>query len=155
VAVDAGGGNDAVTLEAGDVNGVLAFAAYGGNGTDTLSATVGGVAADALAAVALDGGWGHDAISATAAGVIDGYLAVALSGGIGADAITGEIEVAADSTGSVAALVNGGIGDDNLTLNVTGDGLNGLVRFAAVMNGGLGFDTGIATDNVTKISIEA
>ena len=155
VLVDAGSGNDTVTLEAGDVAGQFAFAAYGGGGDDTLSATVGGVAEDAVAAVALDGGWGDDDITGTAAGEIDGYLAVALSGGIGADAITGEIDVAADSTGTVAALVDGGPGDDDLTLNVTGDGLDGLARLIAIMNGGRGTDTGVATDNVTKISIEA
>jgi hypothetical protein len=155
VVVDAGSGNDAVTLEAGDVAGLFAFAAYGGFGNDTLSATVGGVSAGAAAAIALDGGWGDDGITGTAAGEIDGYLAVSLSGGVGIDTIAGEVDVAADSTGTVAALVNGGAGGDDLTLNITGDGLAGLQRLIAIMDGGRGTDTGVATDNVTKISIEA
>jgi hypothetical protein len=155
VVVDAGSGNDTVTLEAGDVAGQFAFAAYGGFGDDSLSATVGGVSEGAAAAVALDGGWGDDDITGTASGEIDGYLALSLSGGAGVDTITGEVDVAADSTGVAAALVNGGAGDDDLTLNVTGDGLEGLERLIAIMNGGRGTDTGVATDNVTKISIEA
>jgi hypothetical protein len=155
VVVDAGSGNDTVTLEAGDVAGQFAFAAYGGGGNDALSATLGGVAEGAAAAIALDGGWGDDAITGSAAGEIDGYLAVALSGGYGVDAIAGEIEVAADSTGTVAAPVNGGPGEDDLTLNVTGDELDGLARLIAIMNGGRGTDTGVATDNVRKISVEA
>ena len=155
VVVNAGSGNDTVTLDAGDVGGQFAFAAYGGSGDDTLSAIVGGVGEDAVAAVALNGGWGNDDITGAASGEIDGYLAVAFSGGYGVDTISGEVDVAADSTGTVAALVNGGAGDDNLTLNVTGDGLDGLARLIAIMNGGRGTDTGVATDNVRKISIEA
>ena len=155
VAVYTGGGNDAVTLDAGDATRSFAFAAFGGGGNDTLSATVGGVAAGAAAAIVLDGGVGNDTISASAAGEIDGYLAVALAGSFGTDTILGEIDAETGSTGRVAAAVAGGFGDDNLTLNVTGTGLGGLASLRAVLRGGPGTDTGVATDNVTKISIEA
>ena len=154
VAIDAGSGNDTVTLNGGDIGGFFSFGAYGGSGTDTLSATVGGVAKDAAAAIGLAGGLDDDKISATAKGEIDGYLAVGLSGGYGNDTITGEIAVADGSTGYVAAYVDGGYGDDTLTLNVTGDGLDELESLKAVMYGGPGTDTGVATDNVIKISIE-
>jgi hypothetical protein len=155
VVIDAGGGNDSVALNAGAVTGQFGFAATGGSGTDELTATVGGVAEDAAAALALDGGIGNDTISATAAGEFDGYFAVGLSGGFGNDTITGEVDVAAGSTGTVVALENGGFGDDDLTLNITGDGLDELDNLIAVQNGGPGTDTGTATDNVTQISIEA
>jgi hypothetical protein len=155
VAVYTGGGNDAVTLDAGDLTRRFAFAVFGGGGDDTLSATVGGVAAGAAATVVLDGGAGNDTISTSAAGEIDGYLAVALTGGFGTDTILGEIDVAAGSTGRVAAAVAGGVGDDDLTLNVTGDGLDELASLRARLHGGPGTDTGVATDNVKQVSIEA
>jgi hypothetical protein len=129
VVVDAGAGNDTVSLEGGAVGGLFAFAATGGAGSDTLSANV--------------------------AGEIDGYLAVALDGGFGNDEVSGTIDVAAGSTGTVVAVVNGGFGDDDLTLNVTGDGLTGLEALVAVMSGGPGTDTGVSTPNVRRISIEA
>jgi hypothetical protein len=129
VAVDAGAGDDTVSLTGGAVGGLFAFAATGGAGTDTLSATV--------------------------AGEIDGYLAVALDGGFGNDTVSGNINVAAGSTGTVAAVVNGGFGNDNLTLTVTGDGLATLEALVAVMNGGPGTDTGVSTPNVRRVSVEA
>ena len=155
VFVDAGSGNDTVTLEAGNVTGQFAFVAHGGSGTDTLSATVGGVAMNATAAVLLDGGSNDDMVSATASGKIDGALAVGLAGGFGNDTVSGDVTVDAGSTGRLLAVTSGGFGDDDLTLNVTGDGLDGLKSLIAVMNGGPGTDTGTATDNVRKISIEA
>jgi hypothetical protein len=154
VVIDAGGGNDTVTLDAGNFGGKFVFAATGGSGVDTLTANVGGVAEDAYAAIALDGGIGDDTISATAAGEYDGYFALALSGNFGNDTITGEVDVAAGSTGRVVAVQAGGFGNDNLTLNVTGDGLTELDELVAIQNGGPGTDTGTATDNVTQISIE-
>jgi hypothetical protein len=155
VAVDAGAGDDTVTLNAGNINGHFAFVANGGAGADTLSATIGGVAVNAAALVALAGGPGADTITANASGKYDGYFALALSGGSENDTITGTVNVAAGSTGQVVALQAGGFGDDNLTLNVTGDGLTGLKSLVAIQDGGPGTDTGVATDNVTKISIES
>ena len=151
----AGGGDDAVTLTAGAITGQFAFAASGGSGADTVSATVGGVAQGATAVIGLDGGSGDDTVSADAQGEYDGYLALALSGGIGNDTVTGSVDVAAGSTGTVIATESGGLGNDELTLNVTGDDLDALDRLIAVQNGGPGTDTGTATDNVTQISIEA
>jgi hypothetical protein len=155
VAVYTGGGDDTVTLDADDLTRRFAFAAFGGGGSDTLTATVGGVAAGTAAAIALDGGVGDDEISADVAGEIDGYLAVALTGGFGVDTIVGEIDAEAGSTGRVSAAVAGGFGNDDLTLNVTGAGLDGLALLRGLLHGGPGTDTGVATTNVTKISIEA
>lgn len=129
VLVDTGSGNDEVTFEAGNIGGLFTFTANGGAGDDTITATV--------------------------AGEIDGYLAIGLGGGNGADTVSGEIDVAADSTGSVVAAVAGGFGDDDLTLNITGDGLETLDQLIGVMTGGPGTDSGTATDNVTQFGIEA
>lgn len=155
VVVDAGAGDDAVTLTAGNIGGQFGFAAGGGAGADTLTATIGGVTVDATAIIALDGGGGIDTINADAVGEYDGEFALALSGGSGNDAVSGTIDVAAGSTGEVVAVVSGGIGDDDLTLNVTGDGLPELGNLIAVLDGGPGTDTATATDNVTQINIEA
>jgi hypothetical protein len=154
VAVSTGGGNDSVTLDAGDVGGRFSFAASGGAGSDTMTATVGGVAPGGRAAVVLDGGRGSDFIDLGATGVIDGTLATRLTGSFGADTIDGAIDVAAGSTGRVSATVAGGLEDDTLGLAVTGAGLDGLSSLHAVMDGGAGTDTGTATDNVNLVSIE-
>ncbi|MCI0702031.1 MAG: hypothetical protein L0241_13190 [Planctomycetia bacterium] len=153
VLVDAGSGDDTVTLTAGNINGQFAFLANGSAGADTLSEVNCDVAAGAVLAIALGGGIGNDTITGTAAGEIDGYFALSLSGGAGNDTITGEVDVAGDSTGQVVAVVSGGFGDDNLTLNVTGDGLTELQTLIAVLSGGLGTDTATATDNVTQIGV--
>ena len=155
VAVYAGAGDDAVTLDAGDVTGRFAFAAFGASGDDTLAATVGGVAAGGVAAVTLNGGRGNDTVSADAAGEIDGYLAVTLTGSFGTDTVEGTIDAAAGSTGRVAALVSGGLGNDTLALNVTGDGAEDIRLLRAILHGGPGTDTGDATDNVRQISVES
>jgi hypothetical protein len=154
VLIDAGSGDDLVALEAGAIGGQFVFAARGSSGADTLTATVGGVAEGAVAAIGLDGGFGDDTVVASAAGEYDGDFGLALSGGFGNDTITAGVDVAPDSTGRVAAVALGGFGDDNLTLNVTGDGVEELAELIAVINGGPGTDTGESTDNVTQISIE-
>jgi hypothetical protein len=154
VAVNTGGGSDAVTLEAGDVGGRFSFAASGGAGSDTLTAIVGGVASGGRAAVVLDGGRGSDFIDLGATGVIDGTLATRLTGSFGTDEVAAAIDVADGSAGRVSAMVSGGLEDDTLGLQVTGAGLDELPSLFALMDGGPGTDTGTVSPNVELVSIE-
>src|SRR5262249_39682607 len=65
LAVELGAGNDTGTLDAskGITSGALRAELEGGDGLDTLSATIGSIAAGARAAVEVEGGKGNDTIN--------------------------------------------------------------------------------------------
>ena len=101
----------------------------------------------------LDGGRGDDLITATYTGDLDGRLNFRADGGGGDDEVVANINLATGSEGEVRARVLGGRGDDTLTLNVLDPDENADVD--ALLDGGAGFDTCVATDNVDVVNCEA
>jgi len=156
-----GGGDDSFDATVtGDIHGYgVAIAAFGGSGKDTLGVHVtGAVDAGAYLGVLLDGDSGDDTINFDYTGQMNGKLGVALVGGYGSDTVAGNITLDSGSTGKVAAAVFGGDGDDTLTLNVTDNsGNTGDTQPSvyALLDGGPGFDTCVATSNVKVINCEA
>lgn len=157
---DLGRGTDTATVNAsaGVSASALAAAVLGGDDVDDLKASVGGVAAGAYAGVALDGGGGGDTVAATFAGELDGTLALAVAGGLDNDTVSGVLDIAAGSTGYLAAAALGGAGDDGLTLRVNDNsgagGASTLAFLAAALDGGAGTDTCVATSNVNVSNCE-
>lgn len=137
------------------------FKMHGLQGDDTLSLDATGVTVDAGAVLAATffGGTGNDTLTATYQGGVNGTLRVRLDGGTGEDTATAELTADAAATGSVDALVKGGTSDDLLTLNLTdnsgGGGASTLSDVVGQIDGGNGFDTAVATDNVEVVRCEA
>jgi hypothetical protein len=152
-----GNGNDTFTADLGhgiDAASTLALQVNGGNGKDNLSVTgTGGGPVAGTLSVQLNGGNGMDAISFDYSAEVDGSLMFTADGGNGKDTISGDVTVAANSTGTVLAHVQGGNGKDDLGLSVTGDGLSGLSKLDASVDGGHGKDTITTTDNVTVLDL--
>jgi hypothetical protein len=81
-------------------------------------------------------------------------LRLAVRGDQGSDRLTARLDVAPQSTGTLAVLLDGGHGDDHLGLAVVTDPQ--LVQLAALVVGGPGFDTCLFTSpGVTVLSCEA
>jgi len=147
-----GNGDDTFTADLGhgiDAASILALQVNGGNGKDNLSVTgTGGGPVAGMLSVQLLGGNGMDSISFSYQAEVDGSLMLTADGGNGKDTIHGDVTAAADSTGSVLAQVLGKNGKDDLALSVTGDGLAGLSKLDALVDGGHGKDAVTVTDNV-------
>lgn len=157
--IDLGGGDDSATLDAslGVASGSLLGTVRGGSGNDTIKADLGPIAANAHVLLTLDGGLGNDTIAATFKGQLNGSLGLAILGGWGQDTLSADITIEAESTGQLATLVSGGPDNDALTLNVNDGtaqaGKTGLSYFFAALDGGLGTDTAIHTDNVSVYNV--
>lgn len=82
---------------------------------------------------------------------VDGEFRFRLDGGDGNDTVTGNLALAAGSTGTAEVLVKGNEGDDRLTLNVTGTARS----LEAKLDGDAGFDRWAATPNVRLSEVEA
>ncbi len=154
VAITTGAGNDSVTIGGTLLSDSLTIGANTGSGDDDVSVNLAGVPVGAAVNLFLSGSAGNDSFNLNASGEIDGTLNIRANGGGGVDTLSGDIDVAAGSTGNVAAILAGSFGDDFLDLSVTGAGLSGIALTAEI-RGGLGIDTGNATSNVTQASIEA
>jgi hypothetical protein len=154
-----GDGDDTFT---GTLNGdVLAgaklrvkVAGHKGNDTFTLNAAGADVAAEALLALDFDGDKGTDTFNVTYQGKVEGTLRLEAEGGKDNDTATVNLTLDTGSTGRVSAEVEGDKGDDNLTLNVNLTTATDTATVKAVLDGGKGTDTGVATDNVLKKGIE-
>jgi hypothetical protein len=154
VSIATGAGNDSVSLNGTSLSDSLTVGVNAGIGDDDISANLAGVPLGATVNLFLSGSAGADSFDLNAAGEVDGALNVLANGGGGVDTLSGDIDVAAGSTGSVRTILAGSFGDDFLDLSVTGAGLVGIALTAEI-RGGLGFDTGVATANVVKVGIEA
>jgi hypothetical protein len=154
LAITTGAGNDSISLNGSTLSDSLTAGINAGIGDDDISVNLAGVPLGAAVNIFLTGGAGNDSFNVNASGEVDGTLNVRANGGGGSDTLSGDIEVAAGSTGTVAAILAGSFGDDFLDLSVTGAGLGGI-GLTAEIRGGLGTDTGVATSNVTQVSIEA
>jgi hypothetical protein len=121
-----------------------------GAGNDTATLEADGVRLGARVEVDVNGGLGNDTITADYAVEVDNRFRIRLDGGLGNDTVTGTVALAAGSTGEVEALVTGGLGDDRLTLNVTGT----ADELEARLDGGLGTDPSASTPNVRLRVVE-
>jgi hypothetical protein len=154
LAVTTGAGNDSISVNGTALSDSLTVGVNAGIGDDDISVNLSGVPVGAAVNLFLTGGSGNDSFDLSAAGEVDGTLNIRANGGGGVDTLSGDIDVGAGSTGTVAAILSGSFGDDFLDLSVTGAGLGGI-GLTAEIRGGLGTDTGVATSNVTQVSIEA
>lgn len=154
VSIATGSGNDSIGLNGTSLNDSLTVGVNAGIGDDDISVNLGGVPLGSTVNLYLTGSAGADSFDLNASGEVDGTLNVRANGGGGADTLSGDIDVAAGSTGTVTAILAGSFGDDFLDLSVTGAGLGGI-GLTAEIRGGLGFDTGVSTTNVVEVGIEA
>ena len=154
VSIATGAGNDSISFNGTALNDSLTVGVNAGIGDDDISANLGGVPLGATVNLFLSGSAGADSFDLNASGEVDGALNVRANGGGGVDTLSGDIDVAANSTGNVTTILAGSFGDDFLDLSVTGAGLGGIALIAEI-RGGLGTDTGVSTSNVTEVGIEA
>src|SRR5262249_54590954 len=98
----------------------------------------------------VDGGDGTDKVSVTYAGVLNGRLDINAKGGNDNDTVSAIVTLGAGSNGVFRGRVKGGNGNDNLTFNILG--ATAAVAIDAVLDGGAGTDTCVATANVTVIN---
>jgi hypothetical protein len=154
VVITTGAGNDSVGISGTSLSDSLTVGVNTGLGDDDVSVNIAGVPLGAVVNLFLSGSAGNDSFDLNASGEVDGTLNLLANGGGGADTMSGDIDVAAGSTGTVRAILAGSFGDDLLDLSVTGAGLAGIALTAEI-RGGLGIDTGTSTANVTQVSIEA
>ncbi len=100
------------------------------------------------------GGAGTDQLSFSYSGEMDGVLRTHLAGGPGGDTESAMIAEAYDSSGSTSASVDGGKGNDTLTLSLSnlppvGDQqASSSEHLAGAINGGKGTNTANYTSNV-------
>jgi hypothetical protein len=154
LAVTSGAGNDSISLNGTALNDSLTVGVNAGIGDDEVGINLGAVPLGAAVNLFLIGGAGADAFDLNASGEVDGTLNIRANGGGGTDTLSGDIDVAAGSTGTVTAILAGSFGDDFLELSVAGVGLGGI-GLNGEIRGGLDFDMGVSTSNVTQTSIEA
>jgi hypothetical protein len=112
----------AATLDGNLLDGSsLDVTARGANGKDTLNfaAPASDVGADASLTVEMQGGNGTDAIDATLGGVLLGDFVFLADGGNGKDEVSGDLTFDVGSTGTADAQVLGKNGKDTLALLVT------------------------------------
>jgi hypothetical protein len=169
-----GSGNDTILVEycaetGGSVNPgdppmvidtPLVTTITGGAGQDDIRVlyeldTLSGVVFNAPIALSVDGGAGDDTISlafgdpSMPSPVLNNLFQMRLDGGAGNDTVAADLYFASNSQGLVDALVRGGLGNDDLTLNIYGIGDPDLIL--ALIDGGGGIDTFHHTDNVQVI----
>jgi len=94
---------------------------------------------------------GADQITADYSVEADDRFRFRLDGGAGNDTLSASLALLAGSQGEVEARVKGGLGDDRLTLNVTGSA--GSLK--AEIDGDEGFDRFARTRNVQVNEVEA
>jgi hypothetical protein len=160
-----GDGNDTldVTLAGGLVGASQArFLVQALKGDDTLGLhATGAVDPAALLDTNIHGGLGNDAIAVDYAGQLGGKFGLTVDGSVGQDTVTATLDAEAGSTGSVRATVRGGTGNDQLTLQVndlaggTSPGTDSLAALLALLDGGTGRDSAVATPNVKVVRCES
>jgi hypothetical protein len=108
------------------------------------------VAAGARLKMILFGQDGNDLIRGYYHGENDGSVSIRdFDGGAGNDIVRGLLQEDVGSTGVNAGIVHGGDGNDQLALFL----LTQNPPIEGLLDGGAGFDTGIATANVTKVNV--
>jgi len=129
----------------------------GGAGNDAITyAGTGDISAGASVSPGISGGAGQDTINATYTGVINGnYIHnLAIDGGAGNDHIVDNVNVKANSTGTVGAssntpaVVQGGSGQDDVRFAVIVDPAATQAQVNAYALGGTGKDVVQRTSNV-------
>lgn len=128
------------------------FHVHGHMGNDTMAfhATGVDIADTSVLAIFLKGGKDDDHLSVDYQGVLAGTLLVRLDGDQGTDTSAANLNAAAGSTGEVRALVKGGQGNDQLTLNVNDQSAtpSSLGVVFALIDGGQGEDDAFHTADV-------
>lgn len=159
-AFDLGRGNDTARIKfAGDLEGYsyACFNVDGADGNENISvdATNVNIAEQAGMSLYLEGENGLDTINVAYSGVLKGGIHMVAEGGQGNDTIAANFTIRATSFGKLLATVDGGRGDDNLTLNVFdnsgGGGQTTLQKLKAVIVRGGGKDTITKTPNVQVV----
>ena len=105
--------------------------------------------AGASLAVNLKGGAGTDVASFTYDGVLDGHLNLTNDGNGGKDKVSADITLEAGSDGFLDAAVRGRQDNDKLTFLLTDNSAGTAHITQALLDGGPGHDTCVATPNVT------
>jgi hypothetical protein len=175
IKVNLGSGNDkfqtAMCPQHFKTGASLAFDVNGSLGNDDLRVDMAtyNFAPDygASLSVKLDGGFGSDYVAASYKGELDGNLSIVAIGGPGAGlfaGLDGNDTVAANvllttgphnhSEGLAYVRVQGGYGNDHLTLATRKESSWDPAAVDAAADGGPGFDTLTRTSNVTKKSCE-
>lgn len=181
ILVKGASGDDSVTLDVGEMyRGRFRFVALMGDGDDSfqgnLTGALGGRSRVAIAVVGMNGndylrmdcaadldaraklgvflvgGSGSDEIFAQYAGVNLGTVGLWINGDDGNDTLAAEYLFSEGSTGLAALGSSGGTGDDHMTMIVHGSDALSVKLFS--LDGGEGFDTGVATPNVELFNIE-
>jgi hypothetical protein len=160
VVVDLGGGANAFAakLRGGLLpRSNLSLQVNGGPNPDNISvsATSGfGIATGAALNLELTGGGGDDALSTNYRGQLVGSVNLFEEGDDGNDLLQNQVTLNPGSSGSYAAQVFGNTGDDTLTMNVRKVNLGDRATVTAILNGGPGNNTAVASIGVRLIRIE-
>ena len=138
-------------------NSVVHFHVDGGSGGNSVTFNANEVNVDETSRLNLDTcpGAGNDTVTVNYSGQMDGELDVKAYGGQGNDTMNVDLTLEQGSTGRIHAHVNGGAGDDVMSLNVydhsNPGGPSTLSLLDAVLNGGSGHNTLTATPNVKVV----
>jgi hypothetical protein len=149
-------GNDqfATNLTGSMTNNAEAFIqGIGGLGDDKLSFNAAGGAlnmdAGTRLSVTYDGGVGNDTITTNYSGAMNGGVAFTDVGAAGFDTVNANVAANSGSNGQLAVSAQGGLGNDNLTVQVAPP-----PTFTAAIFGGAGSDTASETSNVQVTGVE-
>jgi hypothetical protein len=134
----------------------VAVAVNGGDGADQVGIIIHfDVAAGASLYAGVDGGSGADSVgiviegSTVAAGA---SASIGVDSGSGNDVVRGGFSFDPESHGVIAIIFQGGSGDDDLTLDISGIGDPNILN--ARLDGGAGFDIAHVTRNVDVVNCE-
>lgn len=151
-----GKGNNTFDLEAaGNLhNAVVHFDIDGGSSGNAITFNARGVNIDTTSRLNLEtcSGAGNDSVTVTYSGLMNGELWLDLQGGAGNDTMNATLTLAQGSTGRVRAQMEGGSGDDTMSFTINDNsnpgGKSTLSLLDAILNGGSGHNTVMATPNV-------
>ena len=161
VRLQGGIGNDTLTLN-GEALGTasasastIQFVMVGGQGADTIDASLGSIVAGDTVSLVISGGSGVDNITVGLVAKADGTFSLQANGDQGNDSISVSANLAHDSAGSVSLTSNGGQGSDNVTLTVAAE-VDGTLTLQANGNQGadsISLSTTIAPDSTGTVTI--